>query len=145
MLFFFQFFNRPVALKNKKKIWLPKKKLEWRPCVHCGLGQLSPLPTCDTHRLRSSLQFRYINNHAVFTFTLGTLAWIRPWVIYDGMTVILIFKIEFSCWVPFVFFHFLWWFLILPLCLVFQFIQNPERKLSFSYFDERQKPFDWNS
>ena len=28
---FFQFFNSPVALKNKKKIWPPKKKLKWRP------------------------------------------------------------------------------------------------------------------
>ena len=56
--------------------------------VHCGLCQLSPLPTSgddkwlaakdcgwakwrrisDTHRLRWSLQFRYINNHSlVFT------------------------------------------------------------------------------
>ena len=25
---FFQFFNSPVALKNKKKIWPPKKKLK---------------------------------------------------------------------------------------------------------------------
>ena len=53
--------------------------------VHCGLGQLSPLPTSgddkwvaakhcgrakrsgisDTHRLRSSLQFRYINNQSL--------------------------------------------------------------------------------
>ena len=54
--------------------------------VHCGLGQLSPLPTSgddkwvaaiykhcgrakrsrisDTHRLRSSLQFGYINNQS---------------------------------------------------------------------------------
>ena len=58
--------------------------------AHCGLGQLSPLPTSgddkwvaakhcgrakrsrisDTHRLRSSLQFRYINNQSLlFTFT----------------------------------------------------------------------------
>ena len=57
---------------------------------HCGLGQLSPLPTSgddkwvaakhcgrpkrsrisDTHRLRSSLQFRYINNQSLlFTHT----------------------------------------------------------------------------
>ena len=53
--------------------------------VHCGLGQLSPLPTSgddkwvsakhygrakrsgisDTHRLRWSLQFRYINNQSL--------------------------------------------------------------------------------
>ena len=57
--------------------------------VHCGLGQLSPLPTSgddkwvaakhcgwakwsrisDTHRLRSSLQFRYINNQSLLHFT----------------------------------------------------------------------------
>ena len=57
--------------------------------VHCGLGQLSPLPTSgddewvaakhcgranrsrisDTHRLRSSLQFRYINNQSTFYST----------------------------------------------------------------------------
>ena len=57
--------------------------------VHCGLGQLDPLPTSgddkwvaakhcrrakrsrisDTHRLRSSLQFRFINNQSLhFTF-----------------------------------------------------------------------------
>ena len=29
--FFFQFFNSPVALKNTKKFWPPKKKLKWRP------------------------------------------------------------------------------------------------------------------
>ena len=60
--------------------------------VHCGLGQLSPLPTSgddkwaaakhcgrakrsrisDTHRLRSSLQFRYINNQ-YFLFLLHFL------------------------------------------------------------------------
>ena len=28
VLFFFKFFNCPVALKNKKKIWPPKKKLK---------------------------------------------------------------------------------------------------------------------
>ena len=28
---FFQFFNSPVALKNKKKFGPPKKKLKWRP------------------------------------------------------------------------------------------------------------------
>ena len=53
--------------------------------VHCGLGQLSPLPTSgddkwvaakhrgrakrsrisDTHRLRPSLQFRYINDQSL--------------------------------------------------------------------------------
>ena len=53
--------------------------------VHCGLGQLNPLPTSgddkwvaakhcgraqrsrisDTHRLRWSLQFRYINNQSL--------------------------------------------------------------------------------
>ena len=57
--------------------------------VHCGLGQLSPLPTSgddkwvaakhcgrakrsrisDTHRLRPSLQFRYINNQSLLTYT----------------------------------------------------------------------------
>ena len=56
--------------------------------VHCGLGQLSPLPTSgndiwvaakhcgrakrsrisDTHRLWSSLQFRYINNQSLLSF-----------------------------------------------------------------------------
>ena len=30
-LLFFQFFNSPVALKNKKKFGLPKIKLKWRP------------------------------------------------------------------------------------------------------------------
>ena len=54
--------------------------------VHCGLGQLSPLPTSgddkwvaakhcgrarrsrisNTHRLRWSFQFRYINNQSLF-------------------------------------------------------------------------------
>ena len=29
---FFLIFNNPVALKNNKKIWPPKKKLKWRPC-----------------------------------------------------------------------------------------------------------------
>ena len=58
--------------------------------VHCGLGQLSPLPTSgddkwvaakhcgrakrsrisDTHRLRSSLQFRYINNQSLLLLLL---------------------------------------------------------------------------
>ena len=66
-------------------VWLVTMALH----VHCGLGQLSPLPTSgddkwvaakhcgrakwsrisDTHRLRSSLQFRYINNQSLlFTF-----------------------------------------------------------------------------
>ena len=31
---FFQFFNSPVALKNKKKIWPPQEKLKWRSCSH---------------------------------------------------------------------------------------------------------------
>ena len=30
---FFQFFNSPVALKNLKKFWPPKKKLKWRPWI----------------------------------------------------------------------------------------------------------------
>ena len=33
---FFQFFNSPVALKNIKKFWPPKKKLKWRPCTNHG-------------------------------------------------------------------------------------------------------------
>ena len=63
--------------------------------VHCGLGQLSPLPTsgddewvaatkhCErakrsrisnTHRLRRSLQFRYINNQSsLFSFSSSFL------------------------------------------------------------------------
>ena len=65
--------------------------------VHCGLGQLSPLPTSgddkwvaakhcgrakrsrisDTHRLRSSLQFRYINNQSLLF--VGILE--QPWAI----------------------------------------------------------------
>ena len=28
VLFFFQFFNSPVALKNKKKFWLPQENIE---------------------------------------------------------------------------------------------------------------------
>ena len=64
--------------------WLVYKTLH----VLCGLGQLSPLPTSgddiwvaakhcgrakrsrisDTHRLRSSLQFRYINNQSSLYF-----------------------------------------------------------------------------
>ena len=35
---FFQFFNSPVALKNKKKFWPPQKKLKWRPWICWGLG-----------------------------------------------------------------------------------------------------------
>ena len=62
-------------------VWLVAMALH----VHCGLGQLSPLPTSgddkwvaakhcgrakrsrisNTHRLRSSLQFRYINNQSL--------------------------------------------------------------------------------
>ena len=58
--------------------------------VHCGLGKLSPLPTSgddkwvaakhcgrakrsrisDTHRLRSSLQFRYINSQSLLTLLM---------------------------------------------------------------------------
>ena len=62
-------------------VWLVTMALH----VHCGLGQLSPLPTSgddkwvaakhcgrakrsrisDTHRLRASFQFRYINNQSL--------------------------------------------------------------------------------
>ena len=35
---FFQFFNNPVALKNLKKCWPPKKKLKWRPCLTLLMG-----------------------------------------------------------------------------------------------------------
>ena len=66
--------------------------------VHCGLGQLGPLPTSgddewvaakhcgrakrsrisDTHRLRSSLQFRYINNQSLlFIFLVRYFVSIR--------------------------------------------------------------------
>ena len=69
-------------------VWLVTMALH----VHFGLGQLSPLPTSgddewvaakhcgrakrsrisDTHRLRSSLQFRYINNQSLlFTWTVA--------------------------------------------------------------------------
>ena len=60
--------------------------------VRCGLGQLRPLPTSgddkwvaakhcgrakrsrisDTHRLRSSLQFRYINNQSLLFYFIQT-------------------------------------------------------------------------
>ena len=69
--------------------------------AHCGLGQLSPLPTSgddkwvaakhcgrakrsrisDTHRLRSSLQFRYINNQTLLLLCshcrLSNIDWIH--------------------------------------------------------------------
>ena len=67
-------------------VWLVTMALH----VHWGLGQLSPLPTSgddkwvaakhcgrakrsrisDTHRLRSSFQFRYINNQSLLHFLL---------------------------------------------------------------------------
>ena len=82
------FWNSPYAelLRSTPSLvlccaWLVTMALH----VHCGLGQLSPLPTSeddkwvaakhcggakrsrisDTHRLRSSLQFRYINNSSL--------------------------------------------------------------------------------
>ena len=45
---FFQFFNSPVALKNQKKFWPPKKKLKWRPC-HIPTGRHPIISTLMLH------------------------------------------------------------------------------------------------
>ena len=37
---FFQFFNSPVALQNKKKIWPPQEKVEMTPLVSGTLQEM---------------------------------------------------------------------------------------------------------
>ena len=41
---FFQFFNSPVALKNKKNLD-SKKKMKWRPCTHPSMNSAGPRPS----------------------------------------------------------------------------------------------------
>ena len=89
-----------IVIEHAELLWSP-----WLVTmalhVHCGLGQLSPLPTSgddkwvaakhcgrakrsrisDTHRLRSSLQFRYINNQSLL-FLLYISNCIKRWTVW---------------------------------------------------------------
>ena len=61
---FFQFFNSPVALKNKKKFWPPKKKLKWRPwfrnIFQFFMNSWKLLFRSATRQCRSAIRYRLV-------------------------------------------------------------------------------------